>query len=133
MAYTRETLDELTAKALRPIAAELNVTGASRMKKDEIIAAILRVEAALVAADERTVVDGDAAFKRGQERYIAERTPAEEYFVRATRRGTETVVVGRVHNGRVHYRIIDAKTGRRSAMYYMRELTFRAQYVKVPS
>lgn len=81
-------------------------------------------------------IDGDEAFKRGQERYEAEKadnTLAPEYFARATRRGVETVIVLRMSEGRVHYRIIDAKTGRRSALYYMRELTFKARYVKVPS
>jgi hypothetical protein len=62
-----------------------------------------------------------------------EPAPAEEYFARMTRRGTETVAVQRVACGRVHFRFIDAKSGRRSAPYDMRETTFRAQYVKVPS
>jgi hypothetical protein len=42
---TREAqLIALTAKALRPIAAELGITGTSRMVKADIIAAILRTE-----------------------------------------------------------------------------------------
>lgn len=224
-------LMKLTAKALRPIAADLGVTGASRMKKADIVAAIVKREAdqapltdegprdlrlkytdaELIAADEKRnreanesadevfaeiaaenlaqtpvlapkftvgdrfriepaegvwsvveLIDLDPSGGPGyawttkivedaqpraigtgvtltedflQNDYVrpVEAPPAEEYFARMTRRGTETVAVQRVACGRVHFRFIDAKSGRRSAPYDMRETTFRAQYVKVPS
>lgn len=65
MTHTREALETLTAKALRPIAAELGITGASRLKKADIIAAIVAVQgvkAEFVAAGwELTQVDRDHA------------------------------------------------------------------------
>lgn len=48
--------------------------------------------------------------------------------VRRTRRGVETVVVEDVRDGRVHYRVIDAKAGRTSAPYTMREASFAARF-----
>jgi hypothetical protein len=246
MTHTLESLEGLTAKALRPIAADLGVTGASRMKKAEIITAILQAQptncvdsgsfeqrkefvtvedegprdlrlkytdAELIAADEKRnreanesadevfaeiaaenltqtpvlapkftvgdrfriepaegvwsvveLIDLDPSGGPGyawtteivedaqpraigtgvtltedflQNDYVtpvaAPPAEEEEYFARMTRRGTETVAVQRVACGRVHFRFIDAKSGRRSAPYDMRETTFRAQYVKVPS
>jgi hypothetical protein len=41
MSHTRTELGGLTAKALRPIAADLGITGASRLRKDDLISAIL--------------------------------------------------------------------------------------------
>lgn len=49
-------------------------------------------------------------------------------FVRHTRRGSERVVVERVHAGRVAYRVLDTTSGRVSAPYRMREKTFFDSY-----
>lgn len=51
MQNTREDLNTLTAKALRPIAADLGITGASRMKKDELIRAIEHAESLKATAE----------------------------------------------------------------------------------
>lgn len=59
--------------------------------------------------------------------------PTPEYFARPTRRGVETVIVERQHGGRVDYRIIDPRTGRRSAIYRLRAAKFEREYVKVSS
>ena len=44
MIHTRTKLETLTVKALRSIAAELSITGTSRMRKDEIISTIIATE-----------------------------------------------------------------------------------------
>jgi hypothetical protein len=232
MQHTRTELDALTAKALRPIAADLRIVGASRMRKDEIISAIIAAEDTDAAKSEGDIADfnEEAVYAQAENplsacehgtapqqfcagcaeskpayaaqvskveeiraRVLASRAavrvvpspqdlpeipepapgavsieltdgfpsveeikreaelmaaidvdeplrtaltplPAEEYFARKTRRGTETVVVEREHGGRVDYRIIDSYTGRRSpAKYSLKAHRFSSRYVKVPS
>lgn len=220
MAHTREDLEALTAKALRPIAADLGVTGSSRMKKDEIITAIITAQTADAAKDVLDVADFDEEavyaqspalddseepvrdlrmkytdeqlialdkaaeapkFKAGDQfeivpcegvRSVVElierdpnggpgfawkakaadavgtpltltedflsqayvtKIPEAEYVTRTMRTGVETAVVEQERNGRTYFRVIDPKTGRRSAPYNMRTIAFRAQYSKVPS
>lgn len=229
MIHTRTELDSLTAKALRPIAADLGITGVSRMRKDEIISAIIAAEDTDAAKSEGDIADFDekaiyaqgnplAACEHGtapqnycagcaeaSHVYAAQVSKVEEmrarvlvaqadvkivpspqdlpeipepgpgvvsielsdglpsveeikreaeimaaidvdeplraaltpplpsYFARRTRRGTETVVVEREHDGRVDYRVLDPRTGRRSAPYSMRAAKFAQDYVKVPS
>lgn len=59
MTHSRSELEALTAKALRPIAADLRIVGASRMKKDEIISAIIAAETTDLAKDRLDVADFD--------------------------------------------------------------------------
>jgi hypothetical protein len=51
-------LTAMTAKALRPIAADLGITGSSRMKKDEIVAAIVAAEEANAVPSAFVAEDG---------------------------------------------------------------------------
>ncbi len=59
MTHTRTELEALTAKALRPIAADLGITGASRMTKDTLISAIIAAEDTEAAKDACDVADFD--------------------------------------------------------------------------
>lgn len=59
MTNTREDLNAMTAKALRPIAADLGITGASRMRKDDLISAIIAAEDTAAAKSEGDIADFD--------------------------------------------------------------------------